>query len=349
MLAVREPGINPLNDSILGLPCGTPWTLRDTSCSLSGMWLITRRRTLTPTRARRRVQRDRPHMPPIGRMAAASATFSRETRGPVGHSGHVQDRYACDLGDYPKLGLLRWLAPPGSLVSPRLGVVWYRTADEAHNGDGKHVAYLDPGHRSSAQLRQLDPDLYQRLARLVASGQRSTAALAKAGVLGARTCFFADLLDFADLPVAARVARQERRRSWAQRALAATSGCDLIFADPDNGIRPASHGVPPHRTKAAKHAYLSELAAFAVRGQSLIVYHHADRTAGVEQQARRRLADLAGDVPVQPIAAVRASRGTVRLFLVGAATASHACYLTERLVGLERGPWGTELAVYWAD
>ena len=37
----------------------------------------------------------------------------------------------------------------------------------------------------------------QRLARLVASGQRSTAALAKAGVLDARTRFSDDLLDFA--------------------------------------------------------------------------------------------------------------------------------------------------------
>ena len=193
------------------------------------------------------------------------------------HSGQVQDRYAGDLGDYLKFGLLRWLALPGSSGSPQLGVVWYRTADEVHNADGKHVAYLDPGHRSSAQLRQLDPDLYQRLARVVVSGQRSTAALAKAGVLDARTCFFGDLLDFADLPVTARGARLERRRSWAQRALAATSGCDLIFADPDNGIRPASHRVPAHRTKAAKHAYLSELAAFAARGQSLIVYHHAER------------------------------------------------------------------------
>ena len=229
------------------------------------------------------------------------------------------------------------------------GVVWYRTADEAHNADGKHVAYLDPGHRSPARLRQLDADLYQRLARVVASGQRSTAALANAGVFDTRTRFFGDLLDFTDLPAAARAARQQRRRSWAQRALAATSGCDLVFADPDNGIRLGSHRVPAHRTKAAKHAYLDELAAFAARGQSLIVYHHADRTAGVEQQARRRLADLAQDVPVQPIAAVRASRGTVRLFLVGAAAASHACYLTERLVSLERGPWGTELAVYWAD
>jgi len=75
---------------------------------------------------------------------------------------------------------------------------------------------------------------------------------------------------------------------------------------------------PAHRTKAVKHAYLDEVAAFAQRGQSLIVYHHADRSATVDQQARRRLTDLARGVPVQPVAAVRAARGSNRLFLIGA-------------------------------
>jgi hypothetical protein len=257
----------------------------------------------------------------------------------------VQDRYAGDLGDYLKFGLLRWLAPPEVPTSPRLGVVWYRTADETHNADGKHITYLNPGHRSSSRLRDLDPDLYDWLSCVVAS-ERSTARLADAGVLGAGTCLFGDPLDFADLPVTARAARQARRRSWLQRAMAATAGCDLIFADPDNGIRAAGHQVPAHRTKAVKYAYLDELAAFAGRGQSLVVYHHADRTAAVEEQARRRLADIAREVPIKPVAAVRASRGTTRLFLV-AATTSHAGYLTERLAALTVSPWAAELRVYW--
>ena len=188
--------------------------------------------------------------------------------------------------------------------------MWYRTVGETHNADGKYVAYLGPGPRSSARLRQLDPDLYERLASVVASGRRSTAALAAAGLPAAGTCFFGELLDLADLPVAARAARQARRRSWVERALAATADCDLIFADPDNGIRSVGHPVPAHRTKAIKHAYLDELAAFARRGQSLIVYHHADRSAAVDQQARGRLADLVREVPAEPVAAVRASRGT---------------------------------------
>jgi hypothetical protein len=73
----------------------------------------------------------------------------------------VQDRYAGDLGDYLKFGLLRWLVPLDSLASLRLGVVWYRTLDEAHNADGRHIAYLQPGHRSADRLRPPDPDLYR--------------------------------------------------------------------------------------------------------------------------------------------------------------------------------------------
>jgi hypothetical protein len=90
--------------------------------------------------------------------------------------------------------------------------------------------------------------------------------------------------------------------------MVATTGCDLVFADPDSGTRTALHPAPAHRTKAVKHAYLSELAPFAQRGQSLLIYHHGDRTATIEQQAHRRLAGFARQVPVKPIAAVRASR-----------------------------------------
>jgi len=128
--------------------------------------------------------------------------------------------------------------------------------------------------------------------------------------------------------VTARAVRQARRRSWLQRAMAATAGCDLIFADPDNGIRAAAHQVPAHRTKAVKYAYLDELAAFAGRGQSLVVYHHADRSAAVEEQACRRLGDIAREVPIKPVAAVRTSRGTTRLFL-GALSARWDWYLTK--------------------
>lgn len=44
----------------------------------------------------------------------------------------MQDRYAGDVGDFVKLGLLRAISP-----GRKLGVAWYRYQDEAHNGDGR--------------------------------------------------------------------------------------------------------------------------------------------------------------------------------------------------------------------
>jgi len=88
----------------------------------------------------------------------------------------MQDRYAGDLGDFLKLGLLRWLVAPSFDAPPhRLGVVWYLAPNESHNADGKHVAYLDRQNSAGRQLRPLDPDLYDRLVAMVAGGERSVA------------------------------------------------------------------------------------------------------------------------------------------------------------------------------
>lgn len=50
----------------------------------------------------------------------------------------MQDRYAGDIGDFGKLGLLRQFASAGLSV----GINCYHTPDEAHNSDGLHIGYL---------------------------------------------------------------------------------------------------------------------------------------------------------------------------------------------------------------
>jgi len=261
----------------------------------------------------------------------------------------MQDRYAGDLGDFLKLGLLRWFLAPSFDAPPhRLGVVWYLAPDESHNADGKHIAYLDPLSRAGRQLRPLDPDLYDRLATMVAGDERSVAQLEAFGVLPAGSRAFGDVLQFDDLAPSARSARIDRRRAWLDDALRATQDCSVVFVDPDNGLRRSDHSMASHRTKSEKHAYLWEVGAFVERGQSVIAYHHADRSAPVPLQAQRRMADVAEELGVEPIAAVRASRGTTRLFLVVAAPA-HRSQLRTRLQDLERSHWADELMVHWAD
>lgn len=278
--------------------------------------------------------------------ATDAEPLGRRAGGPC-NTEVVQDRYAGDLGDFLKLGLLRWLAAPPVGEAPlALGVVWYLADDEAHNEDGKHIAYLEPGHRTATHLRSLDTDLYDRLARAFGSGRRSVEQLEASGVLPSGTCTHDGRLTFAGLRSSDRVGRLERRREWLRSALDRTGAADLVFLDPDNGVRPADHPVPRTRNKAEKHAYLDEVAAFAERGQSVVAYHHADRSAPVHEQARRRLAQMEKALPATPLAAVRASRGTTRLFLVTAAD-PHVERLTQRLHALETSQWSREFVVYW--
>jgi hypothetical protein len=104
------------------------------------------------------------------------------------------------------------------------------------------------------------------------------------------------------------------RAAWHRRALQALAPTAVVFADPDNGLRAAAG-----RGKLHKYALLSELADYARRRQSLVVYHHADRSARAESQARTRLEQLAEGVGQSPVAALVARRGSCRFFLVTAA------------------------------
>ena len=129
-----------------------------------------------------------------------------------------------------------------------------------------------------------------------------------------------------------------------ERAAAAVADADLVFVDPDNGLRRTDHREPRHRTKAVKHTYYDELRAFTEHGQSIVAYHHADRTATVDVQAQRRMEEAAEETGIEPLAVVRASRGSTRLFLV-LAQSEHRAHLEGRLARITAGPWGRELQV----
>ncbi len=225
----------------------------------------------------------------------------------------MQDRYAGDVGDFMKFGLLRSLV--GGDPPLRLGVNWYLTGDESHNADGKHTGYLEPGTEHHASLRACDTDLMGRLGHVVAT-DRSVAALESAGVLPAGSMTYsARLVDGSGS--AARI-------SWHEHGLEALTEAELIFVDPDNGIRASRSGPRP-----SKFAFLDELADYTTRGQSLVVYHHADRSAGgVAAQVPRRLAELAAVIRVDPLGAVIARRGSTRYFFIVPAPA-HRTRLAE--------------------
>ena len=70
----------------------------------------------------------------------------------------MQDKYAGDIGDYAKLGLLRALRK-----DRKLGVAWYRVPDEPGSPDGKKIGY----QKNPDCYRRFDPDLFDHLKKIV--------------------------------------------------------------------------------------------------------------------------------------------------------------------------------------
>lgn len=146
----------------------------------------------------------------------------------------MQDRYAGDIGDYVKLALLRAISPGLSL-----GIVWYLYPDEGHNTDGRHIGYLD----QLKKWRDLDPELFDVLLSTVRD-LTSVDALQTSGLShGAR--FAAEPIVTGGLPARER---SDARQAWFDRTMTALKGCELVFADPDNGLIDDS----PHRRRDHK-------------------------------------------------------------------------------------------------
>jgi hypothetical protein len=166
----------------------------------------------------------------------------------------MQDRYAGDVGDFVKLGLLRHLSVPDDVGGPGLavGLNWYLAPDETHNADGKHVAYLRPTNSHHASLAACDAELMACLQRVVRC-ERSVSAIGVSGALPPEAAVHSERLD-PTLGFPGRLA-------WHERALASLASCDVVLVDPDNGIRQRAA-----RGRIHKYALLSELADYASRG-----------------------------------------------------------------------------------
>ena len=175
----------------------------------------------------------------------------------------MRNRYVGDIGDFAKYGLLRAIGE-----GKRLGVAWYLCPDDGH------TEYLEkPG-----DWRHLDPELFGTLKELVDGGKkRSVAEIQRSGILG-------DKAIFADEPVPVR-----DRRRWFERVKAKLSRCDLVFADPDNGLYP-DDGSKLTR----KHIPLSEAVALAEGGRPVVIYHHNGHRIPHRQEIKEWMDQLPG-------------------------------------------------------
>ncbi len=207
----------------------------------------------------------------------------------------MQDRYAGDIGDYIKLALLRLLSP-----GRKLGVAWYLVPDEDHNADGRHISYLN----SPGRWRHLDPPLFDGLAKMVAR-KRSTKALE--AHLSEDTVFASEPLAMQSLEARDR---SEARATWFERTLDTLSACDLVFADPDNGLVDDEKRRRRDRD-FGKKLPLAEVTALAA-GRTAVIYHHNSRRKGGHDAEVNAWLEQIGERTI----AVRATAFSCRTFFL---------------------------------
>jgi hypothetical protein len=253
----------------------------------------------------------------------------------------MQNRYVGDVGDFGKFALLRAITK-GSIDIFRLGVVWCRFPDESHNGDGGHLGYLD-----RADFLSLEPNLHAALRELVKGSRRTLASIEAAGILPAETQFFSDSTSAVVTTNSVRHSRLAHRRSWRDGALLATQSADIVFFDPDNGIASASISEAHH--KSGKYIFWEDLTPFWNRGQSLIVYHHLNRTMSAARQTevlRAKFVERLGPVPL--LAPLLFRRGSCRHFwIVG--QPPHVARLEMLVRGFLSNGWERHFDPSWGE
>lgn len=183
----------------------------------------------------------------------------------------MQDRYTGDIGDFVKYGLLRKLSR-----GRRLGVAWYLHPDEEHNEDGGFVDYLE----KPDEWRHLDCQLFNSLKKIV-DGHRCVKAVEQSGLLP-NAVFSGDLLRCCSRSV---VDRSRWRQKWFDDVERKLSACDIVFADPDNGLRLDDKFRYAAR-KDWKRLPLSEALRLCDGGRPAVFYHHNNRTKKHCEQIR---------------------------------------------------------------
>lgn len=254
----------------------------------------------------------------------------------------MQNRYFGDVGDFGKYGLLRKLCN-GTGASPQLSLsmIWYLVPDEGHNGDGKHISYLQ-----KPEFSECDLELLETLKDMLKNNDRAVDLIQKSNLLHKDTVYFDDYLTFNSMPItgkAARDARHQHRVDWVERALKASAKSDVVFLDPDNGFEIKS--VKKHTDKGPKYVFWDEFQKFQSRDQTIVVYHHLNRTLKSRDQISIKLDQFKDIIGANKVIPVLFKRGSHRVFFVIPSN-KHKSIIEERLGSYEKSLWAPHIEIF---
>ncbi len=219
----------------------------------------------------------------------------------------MKNQYFGDVGDYGKYGLLRFLAEHGISVS----VNWYLTRDD-RSSDGKFVSYL-----SDKRFRRFSPVIYDELQKhVVQEGRRDILVMNETDLIPDAKYYTIPLPALDGVPSAER---KRRRKEWHENALSFCAGSDLVFLDPDNGIRPEGQS---YSSQDNKYVFLEEAADYYNAGQNVVYYCHKGRRTDAQWSEYKRL--LRTRIPEADLIGLTFHRGTQRSYIFALQSGSAA-------------------------
>lgn len=212
----------------------------------------------------------------------------------------MKNQYFGDVGDYGKYGLLRFIAKHGVTIA----VNWYLTPRDQSN-DGNIRGYL--GKNSN---RIYDPELFDALREMCARDEKDVRRFAEREMLPG-AIYFDDIVQppITDSALSVKDKRLARER-WHQQALVGCCGQELVFVDPDNGLR---DGSPTARKDAPKFVYASEAADYYNREQDVVYYCHKGRRTEAQWEKAKRI--MQERCPDAVLMGVTYHRGTQRSYI----------------------------------
>ncbi len=230
----------------------------------------------------------------------------------------MQDRYAGDIGDFGKFGLLRTISTAGLSI----GVNWYRTIPSS-----PELARDDGRYRIPHSLFHCDVELAETLYEISRpdNPERSIQSLETAKLIDGAV-YFSEPIRLTD------------RSEWHREAMDALRCCDLIFLDPDNGLLVKS--VSPNSAKSVKYAFYEEVRAYIAAKKTVVIYNHRCRKKwNVYSQSIAEQLRIKSDLTDQPIRAITFPRFSIRDYFIISATPEHDQRIQSALEFIENSVW----------
>ena len=178
----------------------------------------------------------------------------------------MKNQYFGDVGDYGKYGLLRTFAQNGISIA----VNWYLTdnvSDTDGSSDGKFTQYLQD-EKNKGKCPEVFAVLYSAV---IEQKRRDVSFIENSDVIPSAR-FFNERL-----PLIKRISKEERariRKEWHRRGLRFCAGADLIFLDPDNGLR---ENLTKSPKMDVKYVLCEEAVDYYNSGGNLVYYCHKGR------------------------------------------------------------------------